>query len=103
MSEPNKIRKKILGYVNMLEKGILSEFKRIYPDVVLEERTERPTIDVSDYKEKPGKALNPDSEGFSFFRAEPGFRADPGFKPRISGKKPMPYIDIDGKIRYKYE
>ncbi len=97
MSEPNKIRKKILGYVNMLEKGIMSEFKRIYPDVVLEEQTERPTIDVSDYKEKPGKALNPDSEGFSFFRA------DPGFKPRISGKKPMPFIDIDGKIRYKYE
>ena len=103
--DTKEVKRHILGYGYMLEESMISEFKRLYPDIIMKkvaasepvEQTERPTIDVSDYKDKPGKALNTNSEGFSFFRA------DPGFKPRISGKKPMPFIDIDGKIRYKYE
>ena len=122
MSEPKdtrEVKRHILGYGYTLEENMISEFKRLYPDIILKkvsadaplEQTERPTIDVSDYKDKPGKALNPNSEGFSFFRAEPGFRADPGFRaepgfrPKYkvpSGRKVVSYTDIDGLIRYKY-
>jgi hypothetical protein len=117
MSEPKdtkEVKRHVLGYGYMLEESMISEFKRLYPDIILKkvaasdhvEQTERPTIDVSDYKDKPGKALNTNSEGFSFFRAEPGFRADPGFRPIIravpSGRKIVSYKDIDGLIRYKY-
>ena len=110
MSEPKdtrEVKRHILGYGYMLEENMISEFKRLYPDIILKkvcasepvEQTERPTIDVSDYKDKPGKALNPNSEGFSFFRAEPGFR--PKYKVP-SGRKVVSYTDIDGLIRYKY-
>ena len=116
MSEPKdtrEVKRHILGYGYMLEENMISEFKRLYPDIILKkvcasepvEQTERPTIDVSDYKDKPGKALNPNSEGFSFFRADPGFRAEPGFRPKHkvpSGRKVVSYTDIDGLIRYKY-
>lgn len=105
MTDPNnttKVKNQILGYGFMLEKTMISDFKRIYPDVVLREveQTERPTIDVSDYPKKSGKAFNPNSEGFSFFRA------DPGFRPKLkvpSGRKIVSFIDKDGFIRYKYD
>ena len=116
MSEPKdtrEVKRHILGYGYMLEENMICEFKRLYPGIILKkvcaseplEQTERPTIDVSDYKDKPGKALNPNSEGFSFFRADPGFRAESGFRPRYkvpSGRKVVSYTDIDGLIRYKY-
>lgn len=98
-----KLKNKILGYGFMLEKTMISEFKRIYPEVIikqLEEQTERPTIDVNDYAKKPGKALNTNSIGASYFKAEPGFR------PRIKvppSKNIVSFIDTDGKLRYKYE
>ena len=90
MTDPSK---SIIGYGIMLEKSILSEFKKIYPNVFFkEEQTERPTIDVSDYNEKPGKILNTNLIGASYFKA------DPGFKPKV---KPMPFIDSNGKLQYK--
>jgi hypothetical protein len=112
MSEPKdtkEVKRHVLGYGYMLEESMISEFKRLYPDIILKkvaasepiEQTERPTIDISDYKEKPGKALNLNSEGFSFFRAEPGFRAGPRLKVP-SDRKIVSYKDIDGLIRYKY-
>jgi hypothetical protein len=101
--EDNKIKDKILGYAYTLEHELITEFKKMYPDVKMplkEEKTERPTIDVNDYGNRPGIAFNTNSGRGSFFKAEPGFR------PRLKvppGKKIMPFIDIDGKIRYKYE
>jgi hypothetical protein len=98
----SKLTNRILGYGFMLEKSMISEFKRIYPGVILRdvEHTERPTIDISEYPKKPSRVLNTNSEGFSFFRAEPGF------KPKIkvpSGRKIISFLDEEGKIRYKYE
>ena len=109
----------ILGYGYMLENEILTEFKRIYPGLVpavvpsvvpsvvpavVPEKTpgvtERPTIDVSEYSKKPGKVLNTNSDGFSFFRADPGFKPKP--KAPLS-RKIVSFIDINGLIRYKYE
>jgi hypothetical protein len=90
------VKNKILGYGFILEKNMISEFKRIYPEV---EQTERPTIDLSDYAKKPGIKFHSNSEGFSFFRAEPGFR------PKLkvpSGRKIISFTDKDGIIRYKY-
>jgi len=90
------VKNKILGYGFILENSLISEFKRIYPEV---EQTERPTIDVSDYTEKPRIKIHSNSEGFSFFRAEPGFR------PKIkvpSGRKIISFVDDSGKLRYKY-
>jgi hypothetical protein len=97
----SEVKNHILGYGYMLENEILTEFKRIYPEIVIREveQTERPTIDVSDYAKKPGKVLNTNSEGFSFFRADPGFRP----RPKVpSGRKIVSFIDDTGKIRYKY-
>jgi hypothetical protein len=91
------VKNKILGYGFILEKNMISEFKRIYPEV---EQTERPTIDVSDYDKKPGIAFHSNSEGFSFFRAEPGFRP----KLKIpSGRKVISFTDKYCLIRYKYD
>ena len=90
------VKNKILGYAFILEKNMISEFKRIYPGM---EQTERPTIDVSDYDKKPGIKFYSNSEGFSFFRA------DPGFRPKLkvpSGRKIISFVDEAGKIRYKY-
>lgn len=105
--DTKEVKRHILGYGYML-----SEFKRLHPDIILKqvsvddpplertvEQTERPTIDVSDYDKKPGIAFHSNSEGFSFFRAEPGFRP----KHKVpSGRKVVSYIDIDGLIRYIY-
>jgi hypothetical protein len=96
------VKNKILGYGFILENSLISEFKRIYPEVVIREveQTERPTIDVSDYDKKPVVKFHLNSEGFSFFRAEPGFR------PKIkvpSGRKIISFVDEAGKLRYKYE
>jgi hypothetical protein len=99
----DKIKEQILGYAYMLEHELVTEFKNMYPDVKLplnEERTERPTIDVSDHGKRPGIAFNTNSGRGSFFKAEPGFR--PKLKVPI-GKKIVSFIDIDGKIKYKYE
>jgi hypothetical protein len=106
----------ILGYGYMLENEILTEFKRIYPNVLVPsavpavvpavvpektpEVTERPTIDVTEYRNKSGKVLNTNSIGASYFKAEPGFRPKP--KAPLS-RKIVSFIDIDGLIRYKYE
>jgi hypothetical protein len=101
----------ILGYGYMLENEILTEFKRIYPGLVpavvpsvvpekTPEVTERPTIDVTEYRNKSGKVLNTNSIGASYFKAEPGFRPKP--KAPLS-RKIVSFIDIDGLIRYKYE
>jgi hypothetical protein len=97
----------ILGYGYMLENEILTEFKRIYPGLVpvivpekTPEITERPTIDISEYRNKSGKVLNTNSIGASYFKAEPGFRPKP--KAPLS-RKIVSFIDIDGLIRYKYE
>jgi len=92
----SSVKDQILGYGFILEKSLISEFKRIYPEV---EQTERPTIDVSDYDKKPGIAFHSNSEGFSFFRAEPGFRPTPKVP---SGRKIISYKDINGIIRYIY-
>lgn len=100
LGEDGKIRDRILGYAYMLKHELVTEFKRSYPRVVLpgdkvEERTERPTIDVSDQISRPGIAFNTNSGRGSFFRA------DSGFKPK--GRKGMPYIGNDGRIHYKFE
>lgn len=99
--EDKKVRDQILGFAYMLEHELLTDFKRVYPKVVLkEEQTERPTIDVTDHGNRPGVAFNTNSGRGSFFKAEPGFR------PRLkvpSGRKIIPFIDTDGKIKYKYE
>lgn len=96
------VKNKIIGYGFILEKPLISEFKRIYPEVVIREveQTERPTIDVSDYAKKPEIKFHSNSEGFSFFRA------DPGFRPKLkvpSGRKVISFVDKDGFIRYKYD
>ena len=101
MSDSSKVKTHILGYGYMLENEILTEFKRIYPKVLVNspERTERPTIDVTDCGKRPTIALNTNSIGASYFKAEPGFR------PRVTAppaRKIVSYIDIDGLIRYKY-
>ena len=107
----SEIKNHILGYGYMLENEILTEFKRIYPGVLVPvvvpvvvpenpEVTERPTIDVSNYSKKSGKVLNENSIGASYFKAEPGFRPKP--KAPLS-RKIVSFIDIDGLIRYKYE
>jgi hypothetical protein len=100
----NDVKTVVLGYGYMLEEKIVSAFRLAYPHVKLnipsEERTERPTIDVADYDKKPGVNFQSNSEGFSFFRAEPGFR--PKLRVVPSGRKVISFIDKDGLIRYKY-
>lgn len=105
--DTKEVKRHILGYGYMLEECMLSEFKRVYPDVSLKkvtvdepvEQTERPIIDVSEYDKKPGIAFNSNLSGASYFMAEPGFRP----KHKVpSGRKVVSYIDIDGLIRYIY-
>ena len=81
---------------------MISEFKKIYPEIVLREveQTKKPTIDVSDYNKKPSIAFNTNSSGQSYFKA------DPGFRPRLkvpSDRKIISFTDKDGFIRYKYD
>lgn len=98
-----KVKNQILGYGFMLEKTMVSEFKRIHPGVIireLEEQTERPTIDVDNLVNTRKNPRHRGCDDESFFRAEPGFR--PKFKVP-SGRKIISFTDIDGKVRYKYE
>lgn len=110
MSEPKdvkEVKRHILGYGYMLEEGLISEFKRLYPDIIMKKvvdetvkQTERPTIDISDYDKKPGIVFHTNSSGASYFMAEPGFRP----RPKVpSGRKIISFIDKDGLIRYKYD
>ena len=100
----NDVKTIVLGYGFMLEENLLGAYRSAYPNVKLdkpiEERTERPTIDVSDYDKKPAVKFQSNSEGFSFFRAEPGFKSRLHVVP--SCRKVVSFIDKDNLIRYKY-
>ena len=105
MSDPNdksKLKNHLIGCGFMLGKTMICEFKKIYENIIIREveKTERPTIDVSDYDKKPGIAFNTNSYGISYFKADPGFR--PKLKVQ-SGRKIISFIDKDGFMRYKYE
>lgn len=92
---------KILRNGFILEDGIISDFKKISPEICIREveQTKRPTIDVRDYGNRTDIELYTNSIGASYFRADPGFRPTPTVP---SGRKIVSYIDINGLIRYIY-
>lgn len=91
----------VLGYGFILEDTMISDFKKISPEVCIREveKTERPTIDIRGYGNRHSKELLTNSIGGSYFRADPGFRPTPKVP---SGRKIVSYIDINGLIRYVY-
>ena len=97
MASPKDLNVKttILGYASILEGKLLAAYKKEYPQIKIEEITERPTIDITSCGKRSGIGFETNSEIGSFFRADEWFIK--------KEQKIIRIRDKDGQIRYKYE